>query len=93
MNADTQPALDILMTLGGIAWEASEAPDTRCWGLLPEKIQVLRIEAPVGRRTLKLQPADAFDALRVRRSSTQHIVAAAAARRRMLRARGPHAPS
>lgn len=58
MNADTNPVLDIALTLGGIAWEASEAPDTRCWGLLPEKIQVLRIEAPVGKRTLKLQPAD-----------------------------------
>lgn len=58
MNADTNPVLDIALTLGGIAWEASEAPDTRCWGLLPEKIQVLRIEAPVGKRQLKLQPAD-----------------------------------
>lgn len=58
MNADTNPLLDIALTLGGIAWEASEAPDTRCWGLLPEKIQVLRIEVPVGRHTVKLQPAD-----------------------------------
>ena len=31
-----------------MAWEASEAADTRCWGLLPDKIQVLRIELPAG---------------------------------------------
>jgi uncharacterized protein len=62
MNADTNPALDILLTIGGIAWEASEAADTRCWGLLPETIQVLRIEAPVGARTLKLQAIDAHGA-------------------------------
>ena len=41
----TSVALDI----AGIAWEATEAADTRCWGLLPEKIQVLRIELPAGR--------------------------------------------
>ena len=62
LNADTNPALDILLTLGGIAWEASEAADTRCWGLLPETIQVLRIEAPVGTRTLKLQAVDVHGA-------------------------------
>ena len=63
MNAESNPALDIALTLGGIAWEFSEAADTRCWGLLPEKIQVLRIEAPVGARTLKLQAADAHGTL------------------------------
>ena len=29
--------------------ELPEAADTRCWGLLPDKIQVLRIELPAGR--------------------------------------------
>ena len=32
----------------GVIWEATESADTRCWGLLPEKIQVLRLELPVG---------------------------------------------
>ncbi len=62
LHAESNPFADIALTLGGIAWEATEAADTRCWGLLPEKIQVLRIEAPVGTRTLKLQAADAHGA-------------------------------
>jgi len=32
----------------GVAWEATETADTRCWGLLPAMIQVLRIELPAG---------------------------------------------
>lgn len=48
----TSVALDVV----GIAWEATEAADTRCWGLLPEKIQVLRIELPAGAHQIGLQP-------------------------------------
>jgi uncharacterized protein len=44
------------MDLAGIAWEASEAADTRCWGLLPRDIQVLRVEAPAGDHQLQLSP-------------------------------------
>jgi hypothetical protein len=44
------------MDLAGIAWEASEAADTRCWGLLPRDIQVLRVEAPSGEHQLQLSP-------------------------------------
>lgn len=62
LGADSQPALDLALTLGGIAWEATEAPDTRCWGLLPEKIQVLRVETPAGKQTLQLQAADGHGA-------------------------------
>jgi len=62
LGAESNPFADIALTLGGIAWEASEAADTRCWGLLPEKIQVLRIEAAIGTRSLKLQAADAHGA-------------------------------
>jgi uncharacterized protein len=40
--------------VGGIAWDATENADTRCWGLLPEKIQVLRIELPAGQRRIGL---------------------------------------
>jgi len=39
----------------GVAWEASESADTRCWGLLPEKIQVLRLELPAGEHQITLQ--------------------------------------
>jgi hypothetical protein len=44
-------ALDLL----GVAWEAAEAADTRCWGLLPDKIQVLRVELPAGQHAIGLQ--------------------------------------
>lgn len=44
-------ALDLL----GVAWEATEAADTRCWGLLPDKIQVLRLELPAGDHDVMLQ--------------------------------------
>jgi uncharacterized protein len=42
------------MDIAGIAWEASEAADTRCWGLLPRDIQLLRVEAPSGDHHLEL---------------------------------------
>lgn len=43
----------------GVVWEATESADTRCWGLLPEKIQVLRLELPAGTHALTLQPMGA----------------------------------
>jgi hypothetical protein len=44
------------MDLAGVAWEATETADTRCWGLLPRDIQVLRVEVPSGDRRLQLAP-------------------------------------
>jgi hypothetical protein len=44
----------------GIAWEASEAADTRVWTLLPDKIQVLRIELPAGTHQLALEPMTVY---------------------------------
>lgn len=44
--------------LVGMAWEATEKADTRCWGLLPDKIQVQRIELPAGEHDLVLIPLD-----------------------------------
>ncbi len=38
------------------AWSGSEHADTRCWGLLPREIQVLRAELPSGRHQLQLEP-------------------------------------
>lgn len=39
----------------GVVWEATESADTRCWGLLPDKIQVLRVELPAGVHDITLQ--------------------------------------
>lgn len=48
-------AFDLL----GVVWEASENADTRCWGLLPDKIQVLRLELPAGKHEIGLQGLNA----------------------------------
>ncbi|MCA9106771.1 MAG: hypothetical protein KDA83_15220 [Planctomycetales bacterium] len=53
---NTQGIGELALDLVGIAWEATEAADTRCWGLLPETIQVRRIELPAGRHRLSVQP-------------------------------------
>lgn len=55
-----QTSTDGLASLGfdavGIAWEAIEQADTRCWGLLPSSIQVLRVELPAGSHTFGFTP-------------------------------------
>lgn len=48
--------VSLAMDIAGVAWEATESADTRCWGLLPDKIQVLRLELPVGTHQIVLQP-------------------------------------
>jgi hypothetical protein len=57
VGADGNPVADIALTVAGVAWEATEAPDTRCWGLLPDQIQVLRLELPAGEHQVGLTPA------------------------------------
>jgi hypothetical protein len=54
--AATTPLASLAMDAAGVAWEATESADTRCWGLLPREIQVLRVEVPVGRHQLQLTP-------------------------------------
>ena len=53
---------DSLQSLGmdvlGVAWEATESADTRCWGLLPSTIQVLRVELPIGDHQITLGAGD-----------------------------------
>jgi hypothetical protein len=55
-----QTSANSLASLGfdaaGVAWEALENADTRCWGLLPRNIQVLRIEVPAGSHSIRLLP-------------------------------------
>lgn len=46
----------LALDAAGVMWEASESADTRCWGLLPREIQVLRLELPAGSHTLNLEP-------------------------------------
>lgn len=48
----------IPLDLAGIAWEATERADTRCWSMLPSSIQVARVELPAGKHQLDLLPAD-----------------------------------
>jgi len=48
----------VALDVAGIAWEAAERADTRCWSLLPDRIEVLRLELPVGRHDLVLTPLD-----------------------------------
>jgi hypothetical protein len=45
------------MDAAGVVWEALESADTRCWALLPDRIQVLRVELPGGQHTVALRPA------------------------------------
>ncbi len=51
------PLASLGMDAVGVAWEATESADTRCWGLLPREIQVLRVELPAGTHALTLRPA------------------------------------
>jgi hypothetical protein len=51
------PLASLGMDAVGVAWEATESADTRCWGLLPREIQVLRLELPAGTHALSLHPA------------------------------------
>jgi uncharacterized protein len=46
---------NIAMDVAGVAWEATETADTRCWGLLPDQIQVLRLELPAGEHQINLR--------------------------------------
>ena len=46
----------IFQFAAGSAWAATEKADTRCWGMLPREIQVLRAELPVGDHQVQLSP-------------------------------------
>lgn len=46
----------LAMDAAGVVWEATEAADTRCWGLLPRDIQVLRVELPIGTHQISVSP-------------------------------------
>ena len=48
----------LAIDLAGLAWQATETADTRSWGLLPDRIQVLRVELPAGEHELALTPVN-----------------------------------
>lgn len=58
LSADADVAA-MALTAAGFLWEATESPDTRCWGLLPREIQLLRVELPAGEYTFDLEPVTA----------------------------------
>ena len=55
-SLDVSPAASFVLDVAGVAWEALESADTRCWGLLPNQIQVLRLEVAAGRHRMGLHP-------------------------------------
>lgn len=62
--------VNFAMDVGGVVWEATERADTRCWGLLPDRIQVLRLELPAGEHRIALRPVGSSF-----RSGTRHETA------------------
>ncbi len=50
------PWADLALSAAGVLWEGTEAADTRCWGLLPREIQVVRVELPADRHQVQLHP-------------------------------------
>jgi uncharacterized protein len=62
----------LAVDLAGLAWQASESADTRSWGLLPDKIQVLRVELPAGEHDIALRPLNS-GSYRIGRPATQRV--------------------
>lgn len=58
VNANPYSPESLALNAVGIAWEASERADLRCWGLLPDRIQVLRVTLPAGEHEIRLQTAN-----------------------------------
>lgn len=58
VDARSMSVESLALNAVGIAWEASERADLRCWGLLPDRIQVLRVPVPAGTHTIRLQPSN-----------------------------------
>jgi hypothetical protein len=73
VDATPWSAASIALNVVGIAWEASERADLRCWGLLPDRIQVLRVTLPAGEHELRLQTADRRGAFGIPAEKTVRI--------------------
>ena len=57
------PVAGLALDAVGTLWEATESADTRCWGLLPDTIQVQRIELPTGEHDIHLTPQSGDQAM------------------------------
>ncbi|MHB1036175.1 MAG: COG3014 family protein [Pirellulales bacterium] len=67
------PWVNLAMDAGGVVWEATEKADLRCWGLLPDKIQVLRLELPAGEHHIGLRAANGSSILGAESGRTVRI--------------------
>jgi hypothetical protein len=81
-NSMTKFAIEVGGMLGGLAWQGSESADCRCWGLLPERIQVLRVELPAGTHRIGLRadagfvpPADQEKTVRIDDGRNTYLLA------------------
>jgi len=63
LGVSNHSLLNLGLDVAGLVWEATESADTRYWGLLPDRIQVLRLELPVGRHRIGLAPAGRYGRL------------------------------
>jgi hypothetical protein len=52
---DANTWIGLALEIGGMAWEAMETADTRCWNLLPNAIQVYRKELSAGEHEINLR--------------------------------------
>jgi hypothetical protein len=64
---------DLALTAAGVVWEATETADTRCWSLLPDRIQVLRVELPAGEHTVALRAGAGTQPLGPPREATVRV--------------------
>ncbi len=62
-GVENHSLVNLAADVGGVIWEASESADTRCWGLLPNQIQVMRIELPAGTHDIGLRSSNGTIAL------------------------------
>lgn len=57
LDVEKDSGADLLLSIGGAAWEALEKPDLRHLRLLPERIEVAVVPLPVGHYQLDVGPA------------------------------------
>ena len=55
LSVDSDSGVDLVMNLGGMAWEALEKSDTRHVELLPERIEAVQIELPEGPHRIRVR--------------------------------------
>jgi hypothetical protein len=70
--ADTNSWLSLALDVGGMVWESLETADTRCWNLLPDTIQVYRVELPAGEHEINLE-TNIADNRQINNKSPQQI--------------------